>query len=91
MLTFTVLDSSNTAVLTLNDPRPNNAHSRKIATLADNRELANQILRYARERGIPVRMVEYAITWPDDMGRPVTRGFTVYDSASAPNQERAPQ
>ncbi len=65
-LTFTVLDASNTARVSLNDPRPGNHHSRIVCTLADNAAIANTILRYARERGIPVRMVEYAVTWPTE-------------------------
>lgn len=65
MISFTVLDETNTAVLTLNDPRPNSAHSRKVCTLADNCSIANAILQYARERKIHVRAVEYQVQWPE--------------------------
>lgn len=61
---FTVLDDSNTAVVTLSDPRPTHFHTRKVCTLADKRSISNAILRYARERRIDPRAVEYAVTWP---------------------------
>lgn len=61
---LTALDDSNTAVIALSDPRANHFHSRKVCTLADKRSIANAILRYARERRIDPRAVEYAVTWP---------------------------
>lgn len=76
MIQFTALTDTNTAVLTLNDPRPNNQHSRKVCTLADNRSIANAILQYARERKLPVRMIEYHIQWPDQS---VTQGWKPYE------------
>ncbi len=65
MHTFTVLDSSNSARVTLSDPRQRNWHTRDIITLADNRAIANSIAQYARERKIPLEMVQYSITWPE--------------------------
>lgn len=64
MLTFTVLDHTNTAHITLSDPRPNNWHARTVDTLAEPRAIANTILHYARERRIDVADVETSIQYP---------------------------
>ena len=64
MITFTLLDETNTARLTLSDPRPNHFHIQTTDTLNEPRAIANDILRYARQRGIPVDMVEVATVFP---------------------------
>lgn len=58
---FTVLDDSNTAHVTLSDARPNNWHSRTVCTLDDTRDIANTILRYARERRAPLECINVSI------------------------------
>ncbi|MDO8705367.1 MAG: hypothetical protein Q7J84_10520 [Sulfuricaulis sp.] len=62
---FQVLGASNTARVTLSDPRPNNWHSREVCTGADVRSIAHAILCYARERDIPFAAVETSIIYPE--------------------------
>ncbi len=61
---FTILDHTNTARVTLSDPRPNHWHTRTVDTLAEPRAIANTILHYARERRIDVADVETSIVYP---------------------------
>lgn len=61
---FTVLDSSNTARVTLTDPRPAHWATRAVDTLADPRSIDYTVACFAQARGIPARRVEVAIEWP---------------------------
>lgn len=63
---FQVLDATNTARVTLTDPRPNHWHLRQIDTGTDLRSIAHAIQCYARERGIPFTMVETPIIYPEE-------------------------
>ena len=64
MITFTLLDESNTARVTLSDPRPNNYHMQSVDVLADVRSIANAIAGYARMRKIPLQMVQVSTVFP---------------------------
>lgn len=66
---FVGLDDSNTAVVTLSDPRPNHYHTRKVCTIANVRGVACAVQMYARERRIDPRAVDYAVEWPAQMVR----------------------
>lgn len=68
---FTILTPANTARVNLCDTRADRAHSREVLTLADNATIANAILRYARERGCPLRLVGYVVAWPDGYVAPI--------------------
>ena len=55
-MTFTVMDETNTARVTLSDPRPNHFHMQSIDVLADVRSIANAIAGYERQRQIPLEL-----------------------------------
>lgn len=61
---FTVLDLSNTARVTLSDPRPNHWHSETVDTLADVRTIAHVLACYAVRRGISARDVQISTIYP---------------------------
>ena len=61
---FTVLDSRNTARVTLSDPRPNHWHSETVVTLADVRTIAHALQCYAVRRGISAREVQISTVYP---------------------------
>jgi hypothetical protein len=61
---FTILDSSNTARVTLSDPRPNHWHSQTVDTLADVRTIAHTVACYAARRGISARDVQISTVYP---------------------------
>ena len=64
MLTFTLLDETNTARVTLSDPRPNSFHTQSFDTLDDVRSIANVIAWYARMRKIPLELVQVSTVFP---------------------------
>jgi len=66
---FTAMDNSNTATVTMTDPRPNSWDVEEICTLADHKAIAQSVLHYAIRRCIPPSMVEISIKWPDDQGQ----------------------
>jgi len=64
MLTFTVLDETNTARVTCSDPRPNTYHVQSFDVLNEPRDIANCIARYARQRQMPLPLVQVSTVYP---------------------------
>ena len=64
MMTFTVLDETNTARVTCSDPRPNTRHAQSFDVLNEPRAVANIIAWYARQRQMPLAMVEVSTVYP---------------------------
>lgn len=63
LTTFTVLDDSNTAIVTMNNPR--NGNSECVSTLADVRAIASAVLGFAIRQHLPPTAVEVSVKWPD--------------------------
>lgn len=63
-MNFQILDDSNTARLTMADPRPSAAMTQVVDAMADARAIYQAVGFFAANRGIPRRMVQLSIVWP---------------------------
>lgn len=59
---FVMLDDSNTAVITLNNPFTGEVE--QLSTLADYPAIANCVLMFAQQHNLNPCEVEYSILWP---------------------------
>ena len=59
---FEVLDESNTATVSMNNPYTGEMES--VSTRADVRAIASAVLGFAMRQEIPPQDVEYSVLWP---------------------------
>lgn len=64
VIPLTMLDESNTAILTMTDPYTGSIES--VSVLADNRIISGAIIRFANRYGISASMVEHSVLWPSE-------------------------
>lgn len=60
---FTILDESNTARVTMNNPR--NGHQSCVDVYAHPADVADAVILFARSQGIRPMEVETATVWPE--------------------------